>query len=143
MSTNAEAVVRDFYSAWDEVGFKEAYKRHLHPDVVQENTGRPHRQGKDVILNSLDRYVQIFCRPFARVEIIHLATAGDNVVITERREHCYSNEHDDSHDGHFTSVFEIEDGLIKRWAEFWGDDPASYSFGSAVPKPETYRKVAG
>jgi hypothetical protein len=40
-------------------------------------------------------------------------------------------------------VFEIEDGKIKRWAEFWGDDPSSYAFGSAVPKPETYRKISG
>lgn len=143
MTTTAESVVRDFYTAWDEVGFREAYVRHLHPDVVQQNTGRPDRQGKEAVLAGVDRYVEIFCRPFAKVTIIHLATAGADTVITERNEHCYSPDHDDSHDGHFASVFEIQDGKIKRWAEFWGDDPSSYAFGSAVPKPETYRKIRG
>ncbi|MDF2046465.1 MULTISPECIES: nuclear transport factor 2 family protein [Microbacterium] len=142
MPTTAETVVRNFYKDWGEVGFKEAYIRHLHPDVVLQNTGRPDREGIDAVLGALEKYIEIYCRPFAKVTLLHLATEGDSTVITERTEHCFSPDHDDTHDGHFASVFEIEDGKIRRWAEFWGDDPAAYSFGSALPRPETYRKVS-
>ncbi|MET0992815.1 MAG: nuclear transport factor 2 family protein [Mycobacterium sp.] len=136
-----EEVVRNFYRLWDEVGFKKAYIRYLHPEVFQENTARPSRAGKDVVLASLDSYLEIYLRPFASVNLLNIAVAG-NVVFTERVEHCYSPDHDDTHDGHFASIFVIEDGLIRRWAEFWGDDPRVYSFGEGVPKPSTYRRVA-
>ena len=71
-----------------------------------------------------------FQRPFGVVTLHHIASTG-NVVLTERTERNENRDTGDTYTGKLMSTFEIEDRLIKRWAEYY--DPAPYKFGSAVP----------
>ncbi|MFE3059937.1 nuclear transport factor 2 family protein [Nocardia sp. NPDC059239] len=125
-----EDVVRSFYADWDTLGFRKSYEKHLHPEVTVENTGFPDWHGRDFVLQMLDIYMDAFQRPFGRVEILNMASNG-NVVLTERIEHNENRETGDTYSGKLMTTFVIEDGLIKRWAEYY--DPAPYKFGAAVP----------
>lgn len=125
-----EDVVRSFYDDWDSLGFRKSYEKHLHPDVTVENTGFPDWHGRDFVLEMLDIYMDTFQRPFARVELHNIASNG-NTVLTERTEHNENRETGDVYTGKLMTTFVIEDGLIKRWAEYY--DPSPYKFGSAVP----------
>lgn len=125
-----EEIVRSFYNDWDTVGFRKSYEKHLHPDVTVENTGFPDWHGRDFVLQMLDIYMDTFQRPYGVVTIHHLLADG-NVVLTERTERNENGDTGDSYSGKLMTTFEIEDGLIKRWAEYY--DPSPYKFGDAVP----------
>ena len=124
-----EDVVLAFYADWDKVGFRKAYENWLHPDCVVENPGMTWK-GKDYVLENLDLYLQAFPRPYARVDLHNIAVNG-NTVLTERTEHNENRETGDTYTGDLMTTFVIEDGLIKRWAEYY--DPSPYKFGAAVP----------
>lgn len=124
-----EEVVRGFYDDWDKIGFRKAYEKWLHPDCVVENPGMTWHK-KDYVLENLDLYLQAFPRHYARVELHNIAVNG-NTVLTERTEHNENRENGDTYTGDLMTTFVIEDGLIKRWAEYY--DPAPYKFGAAVP----------
>ncbi|MGM5069119.1 nuclear transport factor 2 family protein [Rhodococcus qingshengii] len=125
-----EDVVRSFYADWDTLGFRKSYEKHLHPDVTVVNTGFPDWHGKDFVLEMLDIYMDAFQRPYARVDLHNIAVNG-NIVLTERTEHNENRETGDTYSGDLMTSFTIEDGLIKRWAEYY--DPTPYKFGKAVP----------
>lgn len=125
-----EDVVQSFYAAWDTVGFRKAYETHLHPECVVENPGLGEWHGRDYVLEMLDRYMQAFQRPYATVELHNIAVNG-NTVLTERTEHNQNRETGDTFTGKLMTTFVIEDGLIKRWAEYY--DVRPYLYGEAVP----------
>jgi limonene-1,2-epoxide hydrolase len=125
-----EDVVLAFYADWDKVGFRKAYENWLHPECVVENPGLGAWHGLDYVLEMFDLYVQAFQRPYCRVDLRNIAVNG-NTVLTERTETNENRETGDTFTGDLMSTFVIEDGLIKRWAEYY--DPAPYRYGSAVP----------
>jgi len=125
-----EEIVLAFYEAWDTVGFAEAYRTWLHPDVTVENPQMPHWKGLDTVMSCLDAYMKVFKRPYAKVEVHHLAVNG-NVVLTERTEHNRNEAGDDVYTGQLMTTFVIEDGKIKRWAEYYDITP--YQYGAALP----------
>jgi limonene-1,2-epoxide hydrolase len=127
-----EEVVLAFYEAWDTIGFEKAYRKYLHPEVRVENPALPNWDGIETVMRGLDFYLRAFKRPYAKVDLHHMAVNG-NVVLTERTEHNRNDAGDDTFSGNLMSVFEIEDAMIKRWAEYY--DPADYKYGAAVPMP--------
>ena len=133
-----EGIVRNFYKAWDSMGFREAFQQYLHPDVVKEDSGFGATPGKAMTMQGLEAYLETFQRPYARVEIHNLAVNG-NTVLTERTEYCENRETGDSYTGHLMSVFVIEDGQIIRWADYY--DPSSYQFGKAMPRGPATRQL--
>jgi limonene-1,2-epoxide hydrolase len=125
-----EAVVRAFYDAWDKVGFEDAYKQFLADDVVVWNPGLGDWKGLDTVLQGLSAYLQAFLRPYASVEIKHIAVNG-NVVLTERVETNRSEDGSDTYSSPLMSRFVIEGDKIKQWADYY--DPSPYQFGAALP----------
>lgn len=131
MADSPEDIVRAFYAAWDTDGFGPAFRHFFHDDGVWQNNADPPRIGIDAIMQGVERYLSVFQRPYARVELTGLAASGD-VVLTERIEHCESRERDDTYTGHHMAAFTIRDGKILRWADYF--DPTDYLNGTALPK---------
>ena len=130
MGLNAD-VVRAFDAAWDTEGFGPAFSGFIHPDGIWQNNVDPPRQGLADVMAGIDQYLQVFQRPYARVELLHLAIDGD-VVLTERIEHCENRETGDTYVGRHMSSFEIRDGKIVRFNDYF--DPTDYRDGNALPR---------
>jgi limonene-1,2-epoxide hydrolase len=127
----AQAVVEQFFNDWDEFGFEEGYRRHLGADAVWKNVGAPDCVGIDAIMKTLEVYNQVFKRPFCKVDIKHILSNG-NLVLVERDEILYGKDHDSQMLSKNMSSFIVEDGKIMEWADYF--DPTPYRDGSAVPK---------
>jgi limonene-1,2-epoxide hydrolase len=125
-----ESVVRAFYDAWDTIGFDAAYKKFLHQDVVVWNPGLGEWHGLASVIENLARYLAAFKRPYASVDLKHIAVNG-NVVLTERVETNRNEAGDDTYTGPLMSRFVIQGDKILEWAEYY--DPSPYRFGAAVP----------
>ncbi|MFF2847640.1 nuclear transport factor 2 family protein [Streptomyces sp. NPDC058001] len=125
-----ESVVLGFYDAWNTIGFDAAYKKFLHQDVVVWNPGLGDWNGFDAVIAGLTAYLAVFGRPYASVDLKHIAVNGD-VVLTERVETNRSEDGQDTYQGPLMSRFVVEGDKIVQWAEYY--DPAPYQFGAALP----------
>jgi limonene-1,2-epoxide hydrolase len=125
-----EEVVRAFNAAWDTDGFEKAYQDFFTDDVVVTNPGMPAWKGKEDVLARLGVYLKAFRRPYAKVDLHHIAVNG-NIVLTERTEHNRSADGKDVYSGDLMTRFKIEGDKISEWAEYY--DPTPYQFGAAVP----------
>jgi limonene-1,2-epoxide hydrolase len=135
---NPEKIVRDFYTAMDELGFRAAFEKFLHDDIVKEDTGFGKTTGKVLTMQGLEAYLETFGRAFARIEIHNLAVNGDT-VLTERTEYCENRETGDQYIGHLMSTFVIKDDRIIRWADYY--DPSAYKYGKAMPRGPATREL--
>jgi limonene-1,2-epoxide hydrolase len=125
-----ESVVRGFYDAWDTIGFDAAYRKFLAEDVVVWNPGLGDWRGLDVVMKGLTAYLAAFPRPYASVDLKHIAVNG-NVVLTERVETNRSENGKDTYTAPLMTRFVVEGDKIKEWAGYY--DPSPYKFGEAVP----------
>lgn len=130
MGTNGD-IVRAFYAAWDTEGFGPAFAAFIHPEGVWQNNVDPPKVGLVEVMAGIDQYLTVFRRPYARVELLHLAEDGD-IVLTERIEHCENRETGDTYTGRHMSSFAFRDGKIVRFNDYF--DPTDYKNGAAVPK---------
>lgn len=122
--------MRAFYAAWDTDGFEKAYRDFFTDDVVVINPGMPEWKGKEEVMQRLGVYLKAFRRPYAKVDLHHIASNG-NIVLTERTEHNRSEDGKDVYTGNLMTRFKIEGDKISEWAEYY--DPTPYQFGAAVP----------
>jgi len=113
----AKDVVLAFFKDW-ETGFAAAFERWIHPDGIWQNTGLPDQVGKDAIMAWLAKYNAIMEMPYGRVEMLSLACDGDNKVLTERVDHLW-NDDDKRHSAKIMGTFEIQDGLILRYSDYF------------------------
>jgi limonene-1,2-epoxide hydrolase len=89
-------------------------------------------------MQGLEAYLETFKRPYARIEIHNLAVNGDT-MLTERTETCENRETGDRYVGHLMSVFEVKDGQIIRWADYY--DPSSSQYDKSMPRAPETRKL--
>lgn len=120
--SEAEAVVRQFLKDW-ELGFVEAFKTHLHDDVLYQNTGFEDKHGKAAALTIIDYYLSISEMPFGRVEYIGIAASG-STVLTERIDHLYNEDRSRTHSTRIMGGFEVKDGKIIRYSDYF--DPRQF-----------------
>lgn len=108
-----EQVVRDFCNAWRTKDI-EHLLTYFHPDAVYHNMPLPPLQGLDQIRSTL----ATFLSPAEEVdfEILHLASSG-NVVFTERVDRF--SFADTKVELPVAGVFEIEDGKIRAWRDYF------------------------
>lgn len=113
MSTEAEALVRDFCAAWERrdpdelLGF-------LAEDAVYHNIPMDPARGHDAIRGVFD----LFLPPSDEVvfEILHIASTGD-VVLTERIDRFVMGER--AVDLPVMGTFEVRDGKITAWRDYF------------------------
>jgi limonene-1,2-epoxide hydrolase len=121
-SSDPEAVVRAFFASWDTAGFHQSYLRYLAGEVVLWNPGVGEWKGRDTVLAALARYLSVFKRPYASVEVLALVAAG-GTVLAERIETNRNPDNGDSFTQPMMSSMIVEDGLIVRWADYYDRGP--------------------
>jgi limonene-1,2-epoxide hydrolase len=117
-----EAAVRAFFRAWESDGFLSAFERYMHPEAVWQNSGFPDAVGRDACLGLMRQYLAFSGLPYGRVEIRHLAVSG-SAVLTERVDHLFAEDGRSSHAAPIMGVFVVEDGLIKRYSDYFDPCP--------------------
>ncbi len=119
----AEKIVRDFFIAWEQQGFIPAFERYMHPDATWQNLGFPDCQGKQAYMALLRQYNEFSGMPYGRVELKNIVASG-NVVLTERVDNLFNAAGDATHPAPIMGTFVIEDGLIKRYSDYF--DPRQF-----------------
>jgi limonene-1,2-epoxide hydrolase len=113
MTTSAEQVVRDFCAAWSRRDADELLA-FFTDDAVYHNIPMPPMQGKAAIREVFN----LFLPPSETIEfeVRHLASSG-SVVFTERVDRFLMGGN--SVVLPVAGVFEIENGLIKAWRDYF------------------------
>ncbi|MEQ8838669.1 MAG: limonene-1,2-epoxide hydrolase family protein [Lacipirellulaceae bacterium] len=95
-----------------------AYKRYCHPSIVWKNSGFPDIVGFDAVEHLLREQKKLF--DFERVKVLQhrlLASDGDHVFF-EREDTIVNSKDEVVFAFDILGVFEFEDGLIVRWADY-------------------------
>jgi len=113
LSANNEQIVRDFCAAWGRRDIDELLT-FFTEDAVYHNMPMDAVQGTEQIRNVLQMFV-----PMAReIEfIVHKITSDGDVVFTERTDRFVMG--DKSLELPVAGVFEIEDGKIAAWRDYF------------------------
>jgi limonene-1,2-epoxide hydrolase len=113
MGTSAEQVVRDFCAAWSRRDADELLA-FFTDDAVYHNIPMPPMQGKAAIREVFN----LFLPPSETIEfeVRHLASSG-SVVFTERVDRFLMGGNNVVLP--VAGVFEIENGLIKAWRDYF------------------------
>lgn len=113
MGRSNEQVIRDFCAAWSRKDAEELLG-YFTDDAVYHNLPMPPVAGKDAIREVFGFFVP----PSDSIEweMLHLATAGD-VVFTERVDRFVMGGK--TIELPVAGVFELEDGLIKAWRDYF------------------------
>jgi limonene-1,2-epoxide hydrolase len=113
MTTSAEQVVRDFCAAWSRRDADELLA-FFTDDAVYHNIPMPPMQGKAAIREVFN----LFLPPSETIEfeVRHLASSG-SVVFTERVDRFLMGGNNVVLP--VAGVFEIENGLIKAWRDYF------------------------
>jgi limonene-1,2-epoxide hydrolase len=134
MSPSAnEAVVRAFLVALgpDLDGVRTAIERYLTPDVVYSNPGLPPCVGRAAVADLYEEFARI--AGFARVLIEMLAVLSDGgLVMTERIDSALtsSGELIGGESTPAMGIFEVRDGLISAWRDYYDPTPLLAHFAS-------------
>ncbi len=118
----AEKIVRDFFTSWERDGFLSAFERYMHPDALWQNAGFPDALGRDAYMPLLRQYNTFSGMPFGRVELKNIAASG-NVVLTERIDNLFNAAGDATHPAPIMGTFVVEDGLIRRYSDYFDPRP--------------------
>ena len=111
--TENERIVTDFCNAWSRMDADELAD-YFTPDGIWHNTPLEPRQGREVIrenLKDLPKRVKEF-----RIEILHQVSSG-NVVMNERIDYMVLEDRRVALP--VAGIFELEDGKIKAWREYF------------------------
>ena len=120
--------VLDFFKAWETGHFADiqaAYRRHLAPDVVYENSGVPPCNGIEEAIAFISGAAAMpqFDFQTIRVEVRHIAAVG-NVVFTERVDWHHDSKGDATLVPVLCGVMEFNgEGRIQRWADYFDPGP--------------------
>ncbi len=108
--------VQDFCDAW-ESGDVERLMGFIHPDCVYQNMPRPPHVGAGEIRRQFERFAG--GAQAIRFINVHVAETADGVVLTERIDRV-TYEAGDA-DVLTMGVFELTDGLIVRWRDYYDE----------------------
>ena len=111
--TENERIVTDFCNAWSRMDADELAD-YFTPDGIWHNIPMEPRQGREVIrenLKDLPKRVKEF-----RIEILHQVSSG-NVVMNERIDYMVLEDRRVALP--VAGIFELEDGKIKAWREYF------------------------
>jgi len=111
--TENERIVTDFCNAWSRMDADELAD-YFTPDGIYHNIPMEPRQGREVIrenLKDLPKRVKEF-----RIEILHQVSSG-NVVMNERIDYMVLEDRRVALP--VAGIFELEDGKIKAWREYF------------------------
>jgi limonene-1,2-epoxide hydrolase len=138
-TSEPESTVRAFFASWDTIGFEASYRQYFTDEVVLWVPGREMR-GLDAVLTGLAGYLAAFRRPFATVEVLALAVAGDK-VLAERIETNRNPDNGDSFTQPMMSSMTVVDGRISHWADYYDREPYRPG-GEAYPGDTPAQRVA-
>ncbi len=122
-----DQMIRDFIGAWERRD-TEFIVEHFADDGVYHSIPLSPIIGKAAIREFVSRFAEV---PPGQLEIRHQLASGD-VVMNERTDHIFINGK--SVTLPICGVFEIEDGLIKAWREYFDLTPAKEAYDEA-PDP--------
>jgi limonene-1,2-epoxide hydrolase len=131
--TDSAAVVREFLATLgpDMDGVRAAISRYMTPDVLYTNPGLPPCSGRDAVVGLYEEFARI--AGFARVDIetLHVLADGD-LVMTERVDRALTAD-GELIGGEATpamGTFEVRDGLIAVWRDYYDPGPLLAYFAS-------------
>lgn len=110
----AKAFVEDFLASWRDRDL-ERLMSFFAPDAVYHNVPVDPIEGSDGIRAIFESFLQAF--EFADLEVIRIA-ADKNLVLAERVDH-FRLTGGKAFDIEVTGVFEIENGKIKRFSDYF------------------------
>lgn len=115
-------IVKQFCATWDQGldRVREAVDRHFTAETVWENVGWSVTTGPEAALALWQTFADRGF-PFIRVEMLHIAAAG-NVVLTERVDHLLDKNREVMLSARLMGTFEIAESKISRWRDY--TDPA-------------------
>lgn len=131
-------IVLAFFECFEKEGTQVAFPRYMHPDVIKCDSGLGCTVGLEMTMVGLRAYLEIFHRPFVRIDIKNIAVNG-NVVFAERVETNENRETGDKFVGELTSVMVVEGDKIIRWSDYY--DPSDYKYGRAMPRTPAVREL--
>lgn len=113
-----EQLVQDFCAAWSRLDLDELME-YFAPDAVYHNMPGPPLEGHDAVREGIGRFLSGWDETVW--EVVNIAAAG-NVVFAERVDRTQAGGR--SVDLPVTGVFEVRDGLIAAWRDYF--DLATY-----------------
>ena len=118
MQADNEGIIREFIGAWSRLDPAEL-SRFFTEDGVYHNMPTGPVRGRENVQNMIAGFIATWTE--TRWEIVHLVSSGD-VVIAERLDRTKAG--DKAVDLPCTGVFEMENGKIKIWRDYF--DLATY-----------------
>lgn len=115
---SAEQLVQDFCAAWSRLDLDELMA-FFAPDAVYHNMPGPPLEGREAVREGIERFLAGWDETLW--EVVNIAAAG-NVVFAERVDRTRADGR--SVDLPVTGVFEVRDGLIAAWRDYF--DLATY-----------------
>lgn len=131
MTTDPEQLVRDFFAAMGPTleDFKRNYGSRLAEDAVWESVGLPSHHGREACIAYLDDLHERTGLAYCRVDMLHLATAGD-VVLTERIDTMYRADGSEIMAFRLMGAIEVRDGCIVRYTDYFDTFPVRQAAGA-------------
>jgi limonene-1,2-epoxide hydrolase len=117
-------IVRDFIAGLENPisGAGAHLRKFLTDDAVWGNCGFPPAVGIEDIVTKHELSGKVFGDYVMNISLLHIAEGEDGVVFTERVDVGRTQEGEEILTVPVTGVFEIRDGKISRWTDYF--DPA-------------------
>jgi limonene-1,2-epoxide hydrolase len=132
--TANEDIVLSFIESWENHdSLRDGYANYMAEDCLWENTGLKPIVGRDAVLALVDRSIETWGRYTVHTTCHHVAVTGD-LVFVER--HDLVNDENGSHlyEMPIVGVFEVIDGKIKRWSDYYDPKPMFASINQAAAR---------
>jgi limonene-1,2-epoxide hydrolase len=100
------------------LGMHEAIRAYFTPKTVWENVGLAVTTGIDDALGVLAQFNQAMGIDAIDIEMLAIAADGDR-VLTERIDHLLRADGSEVWDPRVMGIFEIEDGRIRAWRDYF------------------------
>ena len=100
------------------LGMHEAIRAYFTPKTVWENVGLAVTTGIDEALGVLAQFNQAMGIDAIDIEMLAIAADGDRVLI-ERIDHLLRADGSEVWDPRVMGIFEIEDGRIRAWRDYF------------------------
>ena len=129
----SEAVVREFLAGLgpDMDGVRATISKYMTDDVVYDNPGLPQCTGHAGVIGLYEEFARIAGFVRVDIEMLHVLASG-NLVMTERIDSAISAD-GSLIGGESTpamATFEMRDGLISAWRDYYDPTPLLAHFAS-------------